>query len=475
MPKIALPTGRRGAKASPKLTQRVENLIYQQGETPVLMPRPAVTSVASAKGSCRGMGVFRNISTGEEELYFVSSDVLYRLNVSSDYVTENLRPIDITLTEIGTIPVGGDCQLVSSFTHLCVLIEGGDAYMYDGTTLTKVTSPNYKPSQSVAFDAGRFVFVPSDGEPFFWTNTGDPLTIDAVNFADAESATDPNRAVIERKGSIYVLGDRTVEQQRYEPSQNVYVRVGGASASVGYVGGLTEFGETFAFLGRDSGGSFQFYVMGASPEPMGNDSIQEMLAGEYSNRELRGVKGRQVTHKGVTCLLFYLPDQTLAFYGDWGNWRSEGRETWRVNNIQSAYGFRWTGDSVSNDIGILKDNALDYGAENQWLFQTHIKGEPRSNFLIKRIYADCTRGLTAYVEDEDGAVVSTDRQSHVGLSISQDGRTFSPTQWRSLGEPGNYNAEVSWGSPVVKARDYCGIIIRGYGNSLINTDGVYFE
>lgn len=473
MPKslIKLPQGIRGVKASPKTKETVKNLIFSGNK---LMFRPGVTSLSSGNGVCRGTGSFINQATGVEELYQVSGDKLVKIELNTGFVSNNLRPIDVTVTDIETIGGSAKCIISSSFEYMVVLVEGGDAYVFDSSlTLQKQFTDgvdNYKAAVSVTHDAGRFVFIPADGSPFFWTNTGDATTIDSANFADAETQTDPNRAVIARKGSIYVLGTRSIEQQVYDAARNVYLAVSGSTASVGYVGGLTKYGESFAFLGQGENGGFNFYFMGQEPTLMFNESISEQLNRDYAVSDLQNIGGQYFTWKGITILVFYLPDQTLAYYGDWAQWYTEGRTVWNINYIRQAYGYLWTGDSTSSTIGYFRDIGTDYGFDNSWEIQLYIRDLPRTNFLIKRIWADCTVGVSGEVDGE-----ATYQKTYVTLELSKDGYTYTQPAPKDLGELGDYNHELSWGSPVIKCDNFCGMIVKGYGDALINIDGLSYE
>lgn len=473
MPKapIPLPQGLRGVTSSPKTIERVKNLIYANNK---LIFRPSVTSLSDGVGVCRGSGRFTDQSTGIEELYQVSGEKLIKIELVGGFPSVDLRPIDVSVTEISDIAGSAQCFIESSFEFMVVLVEGGDAYVFDSSLALvkqfKDGVDKYKASVSVTHDSGRFVFVPEDGSPFFWTNTGDATTIDADNFADAEQQTDPNRAVIERKGSIYVLGSRSTEQLTYDATRNVYIAQIGGSASVGYVGGLTKYGESFAFLGLGENGGFNFYMMGQEPQMIYNETVSEQLNNQYAIRDLENARGEFFTWKGVTILLFYLPDQTLVYYGDWGTWSTTGQDTWRINNIQQAYGYLWTGDAQSSTIGYLQDKGVDYGVENEWEIRTFLRDLPRTDFIISRIWALCSVGLSG---EEDGKL--TYRESQVLLQVSKDGYVFTQPAPRSLGRVGDFNREVVWGSPIIKAPNFCAIIVSGYGDALVNTDGLSYE
>jgi hypothetical protein len=210
--------------------------------------------------------------------------------------------------------------------------------------------------------------------------------------------------------------------------------------------------------------------MGQGVQPLFNETVSEQLNNNYALRDLENIRGQYFTWKGVTLLLFYLPDQTLVYYGDWGTWHTTDRETWRVNNIEYAYGYLFTGDSLTNDIGYLQDKGIDYGIENEWEFRTGIRAEPQTNFLLSKICVQPTVGVTGF---EAGQF--THKEGNIALSISTDGRIFNGPFWRTLGDVGDYNKEIWWGKPLIRCPDFCAIIVKGYGDALVNTDGLSYE
>ena len=71
MQPIPIPKGLRGLQASPKQFEGLKNLVYSAQDTDYLMIRPSVKNLLNLGGICRGLGIFRNDVTGDEELYGV--------------------------------------------------------------------------------------------------------------------------------------------------------------------------------------------------------------------------------------------------------------------------------------------------------------------------------------------------------------------------------------------------------------------
>ncbi len=463
MPSVKLPTGLKGLKASPKRQNELRNLVYLREGRLVL--RPCVSNLIELDGACRGMGIFRNGKTGDEELYGVFGGFLYKIVISDPIAGKDLNAGNITATQIGAIANVNDCELVASFTYLVVLTKGSIAYAYDGTTLTQITDPAYLPSVSVAEDEGRFIFVPADGSPFFWSNQDDPLAYNNGGFADGEQFPDPNKANCMMRGIHYVLGSRSVESSQYDPSLNTYPRLSEDAAQVGYVAGKTRFGENYAFLGQNSQGGFEFYELSTSPQKISTDTVSEVLNTEYYLKELvNNVTASSFIWKGTQILVFNLPRHTFVYYGDWAYWQTDitgqERSTWRVNHVQYAYGYLWTGDEEDGSLGNLVDESLEFGSQVEWLLSGFVVAEPQTNFPIKYLYATMTEGF--------------DTDARIAFSASKDGVVFGREHYKTLGAQGHYNNQVRWGAPIGTFPDTFCWRLRGYGAKLVNFDGVSY-
>lgn len=467
---LPLPTGLSGLDASPKTREEVKNLFYTRGKIPVLALRPGVDLIAlTGGGRCRGQGLFRNNLTGDEELYQVSGQKLQRITITNPQARKVLTSSDILIEDLGVIDGATECILVGGFSRLLIMQVGGKGFVFDQVNgLEEITDPQFLPSVSVVYDDGRFVFIPLDGDVFFWSLLDDPASILPENFADAEIFPDPNKAVWVDKSILYVAGSRSVQLFSYDAIRDTYITYEGRESKKGYVGGLVKFGETHAFLGNSSDGNFDFYVMADEPKGISSDYVAELLNDEYSLPELTNIVGQSVEWEGTPIIIFYLPRHTLVYYGDWALWHSgiQGGQdsTWRINHIQSAYGFQWTGDDNNDRIGVLRDSGNEYGDDIEWGLLTKILATPETNGVLRRVTVRATMGKSS------GSSVP-----RIALQISKDGRIPGKIMYRTLGDQGNYNAQLRWGAPLAKGYDYLGLQFTGYGNVIMNVDGVFIE
>ncbi|MCP4928579.1 MAG: hypothetical protein GY918_05930, partial [Gammaproteobacteria bacterium] len=181
---IPLPTGLAGTQGSQQKQELVRNMIYSSD---TLKRRPVVDNFLDFGDDvfCRGFGLFRNQETGDEELYGVIGNDFVKIVISDPQATKPIGAGDIVTEVIGQIDDTADVRIVSDFARCCIMVVGGPAYIYNGTTLQEITDPDYLPSVEVAVDDGRFIFCPADGSPLFYSLLQDPADIDE-RFFDAE-------------------------------------------------------------------------------------------------------------------------------------------------------------------------------------------------------------------------------------------------------------------------------------------------
>lgn len=452
---IPLPTGLSGGKRTPKQVEVIRNAYVLNDQVPTIRTRPVAKSVGSSLGRCRGMGLFR------DELYMVSNDRLVKITLTDPL----LAPLNnLTITDLGEVTGEAECQLEAGYTELCIIVRGGAGYVYNDTDgFREITDPSYKPSVYMAYDQGRFVFVPSTGDPFFWSLLQDPANILAINFADAEEFPDLNKTVFYRRKQIYVGGGRSFERIGYNSTIDTYASIEGASSAVGFIGGKTNYNETFLFIGVGENGGFSIYTMTEKAQKISSPAVDEIL-GEYTAVELKDCTAGSFMWEGVEFALFYLPNETLCFYGDWAKWHSDTKETttWSVQYFQFCYGYIFTGDRTLPTIGIITDGEKEYEKDVDAGFTTFIKTGPRNGSMINKVFASINPG-------ESG------NESSMGLAVSRDGVIYGPTVYKSIGITGDYAQEMSWGPTIMKINDFIGLEFSWRGDMQLTCDGVSFE
>ncbi|HHZ70968.1 MAG TPA: hypothetical protein EYN54_11975 [Methylococcaceae bacterium] len=97
------------------------------------------------------------------------------------------------ITNHGFIPGTGRVSTAVSKRHLVIVIPGVSAFVFDNTTdtLSEITDPDFRTSDTVVFKDTFFVFSATGGEVFFHSELNDPLDFNALDFGASEISPDP--------------------------------------------------------------------------------------------------------------------------------------------------------------------------------------------------------------------------------------------------------------------------------------------
>lgn len=436
MPQVPLPTGITGDEDIPELQESLTNLFNPGDNT--LLKTPGIDAFATGLGVCRGAIDF------EDQHYQVSGDLLIKISESG------------TRTAIGNIAGTADCALAKSFIALVIVVKGGNAYVLDTSdNLTTITDTDFKPSIDVDAINQRFVFVPADGGPLFYTDVNNPTDIPALNFFDAELLPDKNTGVINLRNDLYAGGVDTFEVFRDTgPSDNPFIRVGGAAIETGYVAAKAIYKDTFVFLGKDRGGSYAFHAMGAGDAPkISVPFIDELLNNEYTKTELEACTAQRFTWKGVDMVSFRLARDTFLFYGSGWSYVQTGidglgpNQTWDVKFLAFSYGKYITGSATTTAIGKLSPSITEFGDKIERVIVTFVKSDPDTYFTIDTLFLKCITG-------------TAQTQGTIGLQVSKDNQTYGPQVFRGLGKHGKSEQQMAWRGGVGLFESYCGLRFR---------------
>ena len=401
----------------------------------VAIRTPGIEQIATGYGNCRGAYTWR-----DGYCYMVSGDSLIRIN--SDY----------SVTSLGTIAGTEDCEFSPGQANLVIIVKNGNGYYYNETDgLVQITDTDFISSVSVDYVDGRHVFIPYDGEPAIYSEVDQPSNISPLAFFDAEELPDKNKVCINIQNQLGIGGTDSFEFFRTNINPDiVFTRRDGARVDVGFIGGLTRFGGTFAFIGRQREQAPRIYAMGTGNyQAFSSPAIDEILSG-YTESELEACHTIRYEWKGVEVIAFTLTRHTFSYANNVWIYQDSSIDgsigPWRAKGIAHAYGKYIVGDSDSSKIGILSNVTTEYGYDVEFEVKTFIRDLRDSNFDVTRIEIDCLTGQKLTAET-------------IGLSVSRDGRSWGEFRYKSLGVTGEYGKRVLW-QPVGKFENYCGVRIR---------------
>ena len=187
-------------------------------------------------------------------------------------------------TPLGVLTAGDFNVMTSGRTHL-VLTTGSAAYAYNFSTtvFAQITSANLEPSPTwCAYLAGRYIFGSANGDQFQWSAQDDPYTIDALDFATAESSPDGLvRGVVYRE-ELWLFGQRSIEVWRASANpDSAFERNSGVSIDLGLMaaGSVSIVDNSLLWIGADrNGGAVVYSASGYAPTRISNHAIEERLA-----------------------------------------------------------------------------------------------------------------------------------------------------------------------------------------------------
>lgn len=365
--------------------------------------------------------------------------ILYKLTDTTLYTVSS----DGTHTSIGTIP-GAARAVMQGIGSSLVIVTEGIAYEWDGATLTAATDNDFETPNSCAH-LNNFMLYDGDGQRFASSDVGAPLTINALNYASAESNPDDLLRVYSHDQIVYMMGSESVEPWWNSGVGNPpFDRIEGSILQVGLgaIYSVASSRKFVYFMGSDN----QVYAMkGGTVEPIFNDVLAREIASFAAIDDAEGIcynfEGQWMYE-----LSFPTADRTFCY--------PEGGETFELSSGSSggrhrsssyAFAFRkhLVGDAKSGNIYQLDRNAYDENGEA--FIRTRDTGPIHSGLFGeagKRI--EMSR-FELVMETGTGILSGQGTDPEVMLSFSDDGgRTFGTELRGHIGKSGQYQRTVEW-------------------------------
>ena len=496
MPRIDFPLGLEGSEDLPQTRRDLVNC-FNNGENR-LIGRPGIESLNTSTGVARA-----NFSWNDK-LYQVQSERLVEItNVETGAFTdigviEGTEPVEVDFgfNDAALVVRGGkiyalsnstiqiaisgvtDSSGVARFTHAGTDVAVGNTVTlsgfvtntaYNATGVVTAAGAGYFEISSIAFDTdetgqftlvlsdisgnsnfvpcvdvchinGRFVYVPANGDPAFFTDVGAVGTVQSTSFFDAEELPDKNNACFNGKNTLFICGTDSIEQFRDTGADpNPFVRISGSRILNGVigVGGVQEYNNTFLFLGREKDqdpGIFSIVQGGAAK--MSNERI-DLILSTYTETELKNITTGRFKWRGNDIATFTLGNDSFGFFG--GHWfllstidTNNTEKPWRAGYITEFNGTYYT--AFSTRIGKLAKINTDYGQPIHRVVDMAFD-EPEGNFFTcQSIEFGISQGYNS-------------QQKPVGICMTRDNVTYGPTIFKNLGKIGDYAMKLKWNPP----------------------------
>jgi len=492
MTRLEFPRGLEGTERLPKTKKTLQN-VFHNGRWPI--SRPGIEEIVNTGGVARGSfvwndslydvvsdtlrkitdkttGAFTEIGTidGNVPIKFAigfNDAVIVVPNGSIFALSNSTTQIAITgvtssggvasFTHAGTTPAIGNTVTISGFTtntayNVTGVVTASSATTFEISSIafgsdetgqfTLVLSvisgnANFAPCAAVTHINGRFVYIPFSGDPAFFSDVGAAGTVQVLSFFDAEELPDKNNEVFNLNNTLYITGTDSIQPFSDTGASPVpFVPIQRSRISAGYIGGLLEYENSFAFIGRIKDQAPGIFILDQGvAKRLSNEPIQFILS-TYTVEELADVNAVRFEWRGYDIAAFKLARDSFGFF--FGNW-------FLLDTVFDGDSSPWGADFISqfegeyfvsfNDrFGKLARISTDYGERITRIIEMSLTQESGDWFSIQSIELTISQGFNT----ADGSVA---------LFLSRDNVLYGPPLYRNLGDLGEYAKELKWNYP----------------------------
>ena len=426
MAKIDFPEGYEETENLPKSRQSLTNLFNNgRGE---LIARPGITELQRTLAKARGQ--------------FVWNNGLYQV-ISGDSFANLIKitnPATGSYSIIGTVAGTELIVTATGFVSAVIVVKGGAIYTLskDDVLVRIDTNPNFVPCSSVCHINGRFVYIPTNGDPAFFSDVGAAGTVQVNSFFDAEELPDLNRVCFNHRNTLHIGGTDSFELFRDTGADPVpFRRLEGARIDYGYVGGLLQYADTLTFIGREKDQAVGMYAINqGKADKISNSAIDLMLSGKSLVEMLNSVPAR-FKWRGYDIATITVGSDSFGFYQ--GQW-------FILSKITDGVEGKWTGGFINyyqgeyysafgDSIGKLSTVKTDRGDAIPRVIDIPVQQEDNDWFAIQSMSVGISQGFN----DTDGGTV--------GLAVSRNNVEYGDFLYRDLGFLGEYSDHMEWNPP----------------------------
>jgi len=413
--------------------QRSVNLFLRALETPskaahILEAWPGLVLFAALGAEIRGA-----IEIGSR-CFVVAGSSLYEL--SSAGVATNRGTLSTSTGSVGM--AWGTTQLV--------IVDGANGYVLTlgSNVFAAITDPDFPGSARVAYLDGFFVFSEPGTQAMYSTAIDDASTIDALDFASAESSPDEIVAHLVCNQRLFALGSRVSEIFFTTGGDSFpFSRSNGETIDVGCIANwsVVRADAGLIWIGRDANGSGMVYhTSGGPPQRVSTTPVEQLLQG---SSDLSAAVAFVVQWQGETFYAVNAPglSQTLVYQLSTNSWfdicdiDTDGQfMAFRATHHVFAHGLHLVGDADGN-VYRMDGDAHTFAGDPLVCERT----SPNDAVPLREL-----KTHSMFVLDATTGEAATG-EPMVELSWSNDGgATFGNPVLRSAGSLGNRYQRLVW-------------------------------
>jgi len=340
-----------------------------------------------------------------------------------------------THTNLGTIP--GDSQATfDGINDSIIVVADGVAYQWNETTDTFNTGSdsNFETPQSVAVLNSQALYD-GDEDRFVVSDVGAPLTLNALNFAEAEYKADNLERPYAFETIVYMFGSRTIEQW-WNPGTGTppFERIEGGltNRGLGAVHSIADDGENIYFFGADD----QAYsLVGSQETPLLPLSEVREISKFTTKTDAVGWT-MLLDGQWFYVLKFKIADRTWIFPRG-GQWFELSSGLLRGRYIGDGYMFVYDKHLIANESGDIFELDIDTFDENGSDIKRERTFSPfHSGLFGKPGYEIEITFLVLLGEKGTGLLTGQGSDPVIILQYAPDGETFGNEIWGKAGKLG---------------------------------------
>lgn len=328
-------------------------------------------------------------------------------------------------TSLGVIAGTGPVSIVGWEDALFVN-AGAGIYYWDTATLTTIAFPDGADVAKIAVGASRLVAIKKDTGRVYWS---DPLTatIDALDFAEAESQPDRAKDLLFIDDNLIIFGAETVEiwpntqgDPPFRPLENAVMERG-----IRETGCATGIGSTFAWVTNHNEVCIQ-----------SENNIVSTLGLQAKIEASTNIRLFNFFFEGREFLCLRLDNETQVMPRDtktWHEFTSYGYSNW----LPQCFAGGVFGSAAEGKTFAWNANHTDLSGqlERRWRAGAQING---GGFPVKNLSIRANPGQTPYLTGDYVEPVCE-------MRVSRDaGQTWGAWRQASLGAQGEYRKKVQW-------------------------------
>lgn len=394
------------------------------------MPLTGYWTGVTAQGADRGLFEHQGL------LYHVAGESLLSVD------TDGLH------TFLGSIPGAGRCIFAPSGTNI-VISTDGVRYQWNGTTVATISDGDLETGNSAAHLNSQILYDGLNGR-FCSSDVGDATSINALNYATAESDADLLLRVYTFNQVAFMMGEKTIEPWYNSGQGNPpFDRYEGAQINVGLgaIHSVANDDDSVYFLGDD----FQVYVMrGGASSVIAPVTTAPMVKEFRDYSDVSDAIGWCMNMDGQWQyhLTFPTANKTWVYIvgGEWfqlSSGSSGGRD--RSGSYAFCFGKHIIADYETGEVYELdSETYADVGEE---IIRTR-DSAPIHGGLIQKPGKSLTMNKLEIFLEAGVGLVSPSAQGYdpeIMVSFSDDGgHTFSEEIWAKVGRLGEFQKRVEF-------------------------------